>query len=199
MDTKHSLSSDTSIWDVNALQRAMALLPNNRQVWMAKWASGHYGHSQAMKRWGHRTSEKCPRCGKPEHPQHLLKCAAKSATQIWAEELNSMSSWMTAQGTALAVQQSLLDGIAHWWSPLWCPAPDSLANNPAAQAIAQQNRVGWEGLFFGRLVAHWEIVQNKQWRQRQRRKLSKKWAATLSRRIWEIPWRLWMDHNDVLY
>ena len=199
LETKRRLASNTGIWDENALRRAMTSLPNSRQVWMAKWTSGHYGHSQAMQRWGQRTTDRCPRCGKPEHSRHLLECAAESAKRIWKDELASLASWMTAQGTAPPVQQALLDGIAYWRSPLWSLAPDSSGSNPAASAVAEQDQIGWDGLFFGRLAAHWALVQHQYWERRQRRKSAKKWAATLSRRIWEIPWKLWMDRNDVLH
>ena len=130
---------------------------------MAKWTSGHYGHSQAMKR-GNRTTERFPRCGQPECPQHLLECAAKSATQIWTEELNSMTRWMMAQGKAPAVQQSMLEGIAHWQSLLWSLAPNCSDSNQAALAVVQQNQIGWDGLFFGRLAAQWEVVQHLHWK-----------------------------------
>ena len=39
-------------------------------------------HSRAMKQWDLRTTEKCRRFGKPEHPRHLLECAATLATTI---------------------------------------------------------------------------------------------------------------------
>ena len=198
-DKHHLPDATTAIWDSAALQRAMGSLPNQKRVWMAKWVSGHYGHSRAMWRWGQRTTENCPRCGKPEHPRHLLECAAPSAARIWTDELASLSDWMETQGTSLDIRQSILTGVNHWRSPLWHPAPDSSDRNPAARAVHQQNQIGWQGLFLGRMAEQWEAMQGEYWTKRKRRKSSKKWAATLSRRIWEIPWKLWADRNDTLH
>ena len=163
LETKHRLLLCPGIWDVNVLQHVMNSLPNTRQVWMVKWTSGHYGHSQAMKRWEQCTSEQCPWCGKPEHPQHLLKCVSKSSTQICKVKLASLASWMTAQGTAPAVQRSLLDGIAHWRSPLWSLVPDRSGSNLAAPAVIQQDQIRWDELFFGRLAEKWATVQHQYW------------------------------------
>ena len=191
--------TDMELWDWDALRRAMASLPVYRQVWVAKWSTGHYGHGKAMLRWGLRTSDKCPRCGKPENSRHLLVCKGPTADSTWKERIADLHEWLSKQDTAPAIRKSIIEGLEHCRSGMWATPPSVAPQNPTSQAVIQQNRIGWQGLFVGRLAIGWERFQSMYWKRRKKRKSSKLWAASLLRRLWEIAWALWEDRNKVLH
>ena len=185
--------------DHMALSKAARASSAPHRVWLAKWTSGHYGHSRALQRWEQRTTDKCPRCGKPEGPRHLLVCSAPSAQTTWRDALAALYTWMEENDTSPAIRRAIQEGIEHWRSPMWHSAPSVASHHSTARAVGSQNDIGWQGIFFGWIAAEWQHEQRRYWERNRSRKSAGKWASTLIRRIWEIPWKQWVDRNDTLH
>jgi hypothetical protein len=45
-------------------------------------------HREMMKRWGKRTSAKCPRCDLDEDATHVWKCRGSGADEIWMKAMD---------------------------------------------------------------------------------------------------------------
>ena len=106
---------------------------------------------------------------------------------------------MEENDTSPAIRRAIQEGIEHWRSPMWHSAPSVASHHSTARAVGSQNDIGWQGIFFGWIAAEWQHEQRRYWERNRSRKSAGKWASTLIRRIWEIPWKQWVDRNDTLH
>jgi hypothetical protein len=59
-----------------------------------------------------------------------------------------------------------------------------------AGAAADQSRIGWDNLLFGRLATKWMALQSDS---------SERWAADMVYRLFQLSHSLWMARSEILY
>jgi len=158
--------------------------------------------AKITKRYGRSNSSQCPRCQTDEETiDHVIRCPAV-ACQQWRSALLTHLRLIctTALHSRLALVDVLLDGLSCWFQheQLDCTKyPDSLH-----KLIKDQNSIGWNQLFRGRMVREWASLQQQSlWDNGfQQKSLSgRSWVATVVTTIWTRFFELWNARNTIVH
>jgi len=87
--------------------------------------------------------------------------------------------------------QELIEGLCAWRNG------EGLATN--LSVTQQQTCIGWDTSLDGWLGREWQATQAAYWAQWQRQKSSKWWMVELIKKLWNISWDMWDDHNEALH
>jgi hypothetical protein len=66
----------------------MLAVTRTRRQWVTKHCSGFCATGTMMKKWGKRTTAKCPRCDLDEDATHVWKCRGSGANEIWMKAMD---------------------------------------------------------------------------------------------------------------
>ena len=185
--------------DKRATEEAMRSLTKTRRVWATKWHFGQYAHGVNMKRWGRWGTDECPRCHKRETAAHLLRCMDKGSGDRWETAVKDLENWMKRKGTAPEIVRVFMEGIRKWRSPLWHPASRPRNFMGILEAAGNQEKVGWERLFYGELAIGWVETQQRYNEWVRNRRSARRWGAELVKKCLEIAWDQWQHRNGILH
>jgi hypothetical protein len=153
-------------------------------------------------RYGTSRSSKCPRCHTDDETiDHVIRCSS-IACQQWRSALLTHLRIVctTALHSRLALVDVLLAGLTCWFqhTPLSCAAyPPSLH-----KLISDQNSIGWNQLFRGRMVNEWATLQQSSLVDNgvQTPSLSgRSWVATVVTTLWTRFFELWESRNQIVH
>lgn len=154
------------------------------------------------KRYGCSTSSKCPRCKTDdENIDHVIRCS-DAACQKWRSALLTHLRLIctTTLHTRLALIDVLLAGLHCWFhhTQLECHLyPASLH-----KLITDQNSIGWNQLFRGRMVKEWATLQQQSLSDngfRTQALSGRSWVATVVTTLWTRFFELWTDRNTIVH
>jgi hypothetical protein len=153
-------------------------------------------------RYGSSKSSKCPRCHTDDETiDHVIRCSSAEC-QKWRSALLTHLRMVctTALHSRLALVDVLLAGLSCWFQheTLQCDDyPVSLH-----KLISDQNSIGWNQLFRGRMVTEWAKLQQTSLSDNgcQTQSLSgRSWVATVVSTIWTRFFELWDARNKIVH
>jgi hypothetical protein len=177
--------------DWKSLERAMKESTIQQRHWISKRAARDCGCNYIRFKRKERKDDGCPFCGARETVVHVLTCPSAEPTQVWEKSLTELKCWMEQQGTDPSITHSLLLGLQTWRQD-----PESPTFYSNDQLIHQQSIIGWNSVLEGCLGSHWQIQQGMFFKGQNSRRSSHRWMSQLIRRIWKIPWDLWLNRNQ---
>ena len=171
-----------------------------RVKWVSKFVTGICGVGYMLKLWKHQDHSTCPRCGQEnETTLHVLLCQEASASQRWKNALNSLDTWMTDNNAEPDMQEIIIKSLQSWRN--WTTPPPSPGSDQVTliQAMAEQNSIGWHNFIDGFISKQWTILQRQYLKELGSMKSPILWISRFQRRIWEIPWEMWLHRNEYLH
>jgi hypothetical protein len=153
-------------------------------------------------RYGSSPSSKCPRClTDDETIDHVIRCSSDEC-QKWRGALltHLRLICITSLHSRLALVDVLLAGLSCWFNhaQLDCTDyPESLHS-----LINDQNTIGWNQIFRGRMVTAWATLQQQSLNDNgcQTPSLSgRSWVATVVSTIWTRFFELWTARTQIVH
>jgi hypothetical protein len=173
----------------------MASVPRTRRHWVTKHVSGFCATGQMMKRWGKRTSAKCPRCDTDEDASHVWKCRGHGADDIWTKAMENLKVALVKACTHPNIVEVLIDRLTSWRYDLE-PSSITVSNFLGLRATVEcQDRIGWQAMLEGTPVIGWAEVQQRylEWRKKRRT------GSAVIQKMWDVAWDLWDHRNGILH
>jgi len=141
-----------------------------------------------MQWWRFCSSANCPCCQCPlEDKQHIVQCPASIAAVKWQSFLTNLKSWLREQRTSPTLAEAILASLHAWYME----APPLAASQHVTQLEEDQSAIGRD-----RIIEGWVPLS---WRLEWTRKSSKRWTLELIKKLWEVAWDLWDQHNEALH
>jgi hypothetical protein len=181
-------------WD--AFGAALQASPSARQMWVTKMTTGFCATGAMMHRRRERNSAACPRCGQLETVEHVWKCDFDTSI-IWNKAMDSLSAWLTENGTHPELQRQIILGLQQWRSN--DPSTTSSTIPWIQTVIQKQQEFGWGAFFEGFVAKEWRYAQEKYLTRTKSLRSSRRWLSALIRKMWQIAWDLWEHRNGYLH
>jgi hypothetical protein len=154
------------------------------------------------KRYSPLQSSKCPRCKTDDESiDHVIRCSA-AACQTWRSALLTHLRLIctTTLHSRLALVDVLLAGLSSWFQH---ELLDHMNYPPSLHKLIQdQNSIGWNQLFRGRMVKEWARLQQQSLSDNgcQKPTLSgRSWVATVVTTLWTRFFELWAERNTLVH
>jgi hypothetical protein len=187
--------------DWKALTRALNR-KRDREVALVKLLAEVTPTATLTNRYGRSPSSKCPRCHTDDETiDHVIRCSSIACQQWRAALLTHLRLVCTTSlHSRLALVDVLLAGLSCWFNftQLNChDYPSSL--HPL---INNQNTIGWNQIFRGRMVTDWASLQQQSLADNgcQTPSLSgRSWVATVVTTIWTRFFELWTTRNQIVH
>ena len=142
----------------------MEALHKARQHWLVKQASSVCSTGKTMVQRRKWSMAKCPRCDcEVEDSEHILLCKGSGAKEQWEQGLSALASWMRHTGTAVDVNQAIIQGLDSWYNGSLPPDTEG-CTAALRQAVDQQSNIGWRALLEGCPAVGWAEVQQSYYR-----------------------------------
>jgi len=184
--------------DWAATQDTMQNLPHYLQQWVTKHASHNCGVGTTLVGWNMQDDARCPRC-RHEHEDttHVTQCRGQGADAVWDTSLKNIEKYFSQTRTDPTLATLLIDCLNQWRMNLPMQAATAVTTPiQLQQAIAQQDRIGWQSLFEGLASHHWRKWQHNYYIERRIRKSSKKWISGLLRLLIQTGQKQWKHRFD---
>jgi Reverse transcriptase (RNA-dependent DNA polymerase) len=195
-------------WDATAAM--MKRIPPSRRMWLSKQSSSMFATGERMLGREGRTSNRCPCCPEVETADHILRCQQPASVALWNSQVDLIKEWMQEENTDPEISDTLFEGLIAWrqlsteeatrYKVNKADLPESLRQIGDRSPIATaQNAIGWRSAIEGRLAIQWRDQQEQFWAKQNRKKSSRKWAATLTTKLINLAWELWQHRNNTLH
>lgn len=140
---------------------------------------------------------KCPRCDcEVEDSEHVLRCQGSGAKEQWQQGLTALDSWMRQKGTAIDVNQAIVQGLDSWYKGT-LPLDTEGCTEALRRAVDQQSRIGWKSLLEGCPALAWAEVQQAYYRTFGSKRTGRRWVTALVQKLAETAWHMWDHRNSV--
>jgi hypothetical protein len=187
--------------DWQALTRALNR-KRDREVALVKLLAEVTPTATLTNRYGRSPSPKCPRCHTDDETiDHVIRCSSPACHQWRAALLTHLRLVCTTSlHSRLALVDVLLAGLDCWFNftQLDCnDYPVSLHT-----LINDQNTIGWNQIFRGRMVTAWASLQQQSLYDNGCHKPSlsgRSWVATVVTTIWTRFFELWATRNQIVH
>jgi hypothetical protein len=183
--------------DWPAMGTALTKLPIHRRHWVTKHQSGFCSVGVQMKRRKEWTHDRCPCCGhSPETTRHVWRCRTPESDIIWTKFIVDLFAWFKSQDTNQEIADTIIIRLMQWRSGQE-PTPLQVTHPGLAEALTQQDLIGWDSAIEGRWGTLWAPLQGTFYKFLHSRRSGRRWLTALIDRIWKIAWDLWDHRNSV--
>lgn len=125
------------------------------------------------KKW---VTDECPRgCGQTEDSRHVVTCS--SGDETWADLMEILSEWFAKNNTAPGIAAAVTAHCTAWRTG--DPARPGSLPSAVAEAVKQQDRIGWGAFVEGCTARRWQIVQSDHLRAMGSQQSGRRWAYNL--------------------
>lgn len=185
--------------DWKVLKRATNMIPTSRLIFLGKNYAGYNPTGKVMLRRKQWPQNACPRCKQEEDHQHVIRCPAASANEQFIQSWGKLDDWIMDTSTleiSQAVSNLLFDYRSHdkdqtifdEWSPM------------LQDTMRAQYELGHRSFMEGMLTTMWTQVQQQHFKEiNDTRRSAEKWSATLTTKVWQLAYDMWMDRNNTLH
>ena len=151
-----------------------------------------------MKRWGKRTTAKCPWCDTNEDASHVWKCRGNGADDIWKRDMENLKVALVKACTHPNIVEVLIDRLTSWRYDL---EPSITVSNflGLRSMVESQDIIGWQAMLEGTPVVGWAEVQQRYLEWRKKRRTGKQWLSAVIQKMWDVAWDLWDHRNGILH
>lgn len=168
-----------------------------RRHWVTKHCTKRCAVGRVMLRRKEWTHSKCPRCGQDnETTTHVLTCTFPDAKQLWEDSIANLGNWLKSIRTHPHIIDIVTSRLRQWHdgsdlSPFHTNVPG------LAEAVQEQDSIGWEAAIEGRWANSWRELQLGYYQWKGRRNSGRRWLIAVIKRLWTIAWDLWDHRNKV--
>jgi len=158
----------------------------------------------------------CPmKCGEHEGPQHYLHCRMNPKPDEIKRCIQSIARWMQKAGTSKPLMIIILKAMREWLNEgileIEWEYPEDLDHEGCTQALAEQQLIGWNNFFKGRISKTWTEIQQREYSRQSQHRIDSKveplpkhysgnwWAANLIKQVVFMSLNLWQIRNDALH
>jgi hypothetical protein len=176
---------------------------NSRQVQICKLCFDQLPTTSLVSRWDPSTPPNCPRCHQVvETFAHLFRCASPFVLSWRSQLLHTLRHLCLDQwNSRYGLVEVLCAGLECWFQGNLRLDPDQFPL-PLRSLVHQQNRIGWDQLFRGRMSLLWSELQHAHLQDNPHRRVSDtgtKWVTNVLSFFWERFFVLWKSRNDVVF
>ena len=195
---KHQLTTTHRCIDWQLRSRSLKNIPSHQQRWLCKFSTGFCGVGKMLHRYKWQPHTQCLRCLKDkEDTQHVLQCKHTEVTEIWEKQLEKLGKWMKENNIHNELNTIIINSLQAWVNKEHLVLHPS--NHLLAQAVHQQQRIGW----FQFTLGFWStrLVQCQQQHMKDTRdtRSTQLLLSKVQRRIWQIAWDIWEHRNKFLH
>ena len=190
--------------DEKSLEQSLGRLKLERRLLITKLVSRQLPVGKVMGQRQHRLSNNCPQCQEEvETIDHLFKCKSLASIQTFDTALSSLEIQLSQIDTDPVLSAHLIETLRLWkrqGSGLYSVYPSSIMNHGVFQAFAEQEQIGWNGVFEGLISKKWEIAQ-QQYLAKQLGMTRKQttWAPKFIGLMWDFFHTIWTARNEILH
>ena len=166
MNTKYNWTKnecDSIDWQPHG--RALTNLPYHNRVNITKFIHGWIATNDRMNYYDPTIPTTCEACGEhTETNQHFLWCPNRARQTHRTALKMQFHKWLTLHMDE-DMAHLLLEGLFEWSTK-----PSTLPKDitpTALQAVKDQEKIGWNQLWYGRLSSHWGATQAERRRKRK--------------------------------
>ena len=202
-----------------AIERYMKKMPVSKQVkickYMHNWQNTGRQKQKFAQSAGLDTEDEenqkqyiCPfGCGRVEHDQHYLRCRRSPKYNHKLMCLKSINTWMVKNNTAKLMRIVIQMRMADWINGDHMPrinVREEEGGMRVQKAVDEQDEIGWDHFFKGRLSKEWQIIQDEEYQMLSgrgekvlRHQTGMWWTARMIRLIIYFALNEWQVRNDL--
>ena len=194
---RHSIGlSEMELIDWKANKKAMGQESHGKRRWLCKHLSGHCAVGRQLKRRHWQKHSNCPRCNaEDENTKHVLQCPDVRADNKWRTALDALDVWMVNTHTNPHLMDAILSRLYTWRANL--PHEAIAGPTKLQEIIAEQDSIGWENFFFGRITSSFAEYQQTHFSNIKKQNQGKTWVAKLIRQLWLVMRKMWDHRNKI--
>jgi len=177
----------------------------------------HHQSNKNTEKEEEETIDKCPfGCGQSEIPQHYLRCQQNPNKEENRTQLKSIQKWMENVHTHPVIRVVLHQQMKAWLDEIENDTIITDLNEEEYEeevqaAIEEQNSIGWDQFFKGRITKKWSEIQQKVYskinaerKKQNKTPLSKAfsgqwWAAKVINQVVYYSLNAWQIRNNHLH
>lgn len=146
------------------------------------------------------SSDKCPSCGRSENHNHLLQCSNEKHQKRREELINTLGEVCTANHMTQEEAENFTNCI-HLWLTTGAQIIQStvIQNNALQEAIQEQNKIGWQHVFRGRISNKFQQMVNERRDSALSTYESNKWTIAIIHTLWNFVSDSWDIRNKYLH
>jgi hypothetical protein len=168
---------------------------NEREcIFTTKHASDNCGVGKTLVEWKMQDDDLCPICHQPEDTEHVLLCRGPGTDQIWAEQTQKLTTFLSDQHTHPALQQCLLQRLQEWCHQLPLSPPD---DPDVAKVFQSQDIIGWKSMFEALPTKKWQCLQQCYYHSIDSSHTGKRWIVGICKQLLHMARALWKHCNHV--
>ena len=160
-----------------------------KQQWIVKTFNRFGPVGRNMLRRKEWADSNCKACGQEETTEHLWRCPSRQT--LLPKLLKDLRVDLKDLQTDRNLLHDIVAGIHYY---LGGPYPDYRTD-----VGLKQHRIGWSLPFTGFWHRDWCTAQQAHCNRRESQRTGTLWLTRVIRRIWVIPWTLWLERNDQLH
>jgi len=163
-----------------------------RKAWLSKFAAGHNAVHARLAQRGQVASALCPRCHEEiETPEHVLSC--RYGDPRFEECAPVLLQWGKKTGAAPGLMETIVEGISTWRKQPRTPQPSRryARSPPLAEAVREQQDIGWGAMLMGLQSRRWEHIQGEHFRNQGSLRSGRRWVTELIKKFWNTAWDMW--------
>ena len=181
----------------HSISRALDQRSPSFRAWMTKHVSGHCGVGSKMRAWGFWDNDQCPCCGMAdETTRHLPLCTAQHMVDEYDKQTLSLIQWMSDSHTHPGIIDYFTTALTHKALPSTVPIEHA---SDLQQAMANQSKIGWDNLFFGRIADSWRSIQRQHLLSTPSRRSAETWTADFIYHLLQFSHSLWLCRNNYVH
>ena len=81
--------------------------------------------------------------------------------------------------------------LSHWRAGRRIKRSEFIRSDGIRDAVRDQEKIGLTNFVLGRWSPKWQIIQSKHYKWIYSKKLPRRWATTIIRRLFLVPWDMW--------
>ena len=180
------------------VEQVMSSYPEMFRTWVTKQVSHFCGTNRQLSRIDPEVINKCPNCGcVDESPSHITKCLDSGRTEMFAESVKELETWLQAQRTGHEltgmITSYLLARGGKTLSSLISPS------SPFSLLARFHDRLGWDNFLEGRISTLWVEMRHHEVESDNLQTTAEYWAKGLIRRLIQIIHRQWIYRNSTVH
>jgi hypothetical protein len=149
-------------------------------------------------------SNKCNLCETTEETQnHILQCTKCEQRRDKRQNyINNLNRYLNDTHTSKETRIVIIEHVRAWLNQTPMPEMRSLmpeASRMLKQAVQEQNTIGWEHWFKGRLTMSWGTLYNYDLQTKNhgmRNQTADKWSKQIVNMNWDFVLEAWTIRND---
>jgi hypothetical protein len=120
-----------------------------RRKFIMKHSTGFCGVGKWLVRCKQADSDACPICSQPEDVEHMWRCQGDSVQKVWDDGIWKLLDWLERNNSHAEMKSAILAGLENWRAGF--PTNPQDFSSEVCAAIFEQNDIGWQNFFEGRI------------------------------------------------